>query len=127
MFVPSDLDKRFKYTDCEINPNLKPERRKKLDKILYDNQSVFAKSKLDMGKFPDFTVSLEIDAEIPAEKQRFMSDEKLAYCERTFDEFEKLGLVQECHSPKNCFKFDFGPQIRGFEGSYKSIHLSGPS
>jgi hypothetical protein len=45
-------------------------------------------------------VSLEIDAEIPAEKQRFMSKEKLAYCERTFDEFEKLRLVQECHSPK---------------------------
>jgi hypothetical protein len=92
LFDPSDLDKRFKNTDCEINPNLKPELRKRLDKILYDNQTVFAKSKLDVGKFPDFTVSLEIDAE----KQRFMSEEKLAYCERTFDEFEKLGLVQEC-------------------------------
>ncbi len=100
LFDPSDLDKRFKYTDCEINPNVKPELRKRLDKILHDNQTVSAKSKLDVGKFPDFTVSLEIEAEIPAEKQRFMSDEKLAYCERTFDEFEKLGLVQECHSPK---------------------------
>jgi hypothetical protein len=73
LFDPADLDKRFKYTDCEINPNLKPELRKRLDKILYDNQTVFAKSKLDVGKFPDFTVSLEIETEIPAEKQRFMS------------------------------------------------------
>ena len=51
--------------------------------------SQYAKSKLDMGKFPICTVSLEIDAKIPAAKQRFMSKEKLAYCERTFDEFEK--------------------------------------
>jgi hypothetical protein len=127
MFDPSDLDKRFKYTDCEINPNLKPEIRKRLDKILHDNQTVFAKSKLDVGKFPDFTVSLEIDEEIPAEKQRFMSEEKLAYCEKTFDEFEKLGLVQECHSPKTVSNLLLVPKYVGFEGSYKSICLSGPS
>jgi hypothetical protein len=46
---------------------------------------------LDVGKFKGFTVQLDIDANIPAEKQRFMSDEKLAYCKKTFKEFEHLG------------------------------------
>ncbi len=69
------------------------------DQILFANQSVFAKSKLDVGKFTEFEVSLLIDAVIPAEKQRFMSEDKLTYCKKTFKEFEKLGLVEECHSP----------------------------
>jgi hypothetical protein len=38
-------------------------------------------------------VQLEIDQEIQPEKQRVLSDEKLAYCDKTFAEFEKLGLV----------------------------------
>jgi hypothetical protein len=125
LFDPSDLDKKFKYTDCEINPNLKPELREKLDKIIFDNQTVFAKTKLDVGKFPDFTVSLDIDAEIPAEKQRFMSEEKLAYCERTFDEFEKLGLVQECHSPKTVSNLLLVPKYEGLRGPDKSICVFG--
>ncbi len=29
LFDPSDLDKKFKYTNCEINPNLDPELRKR--------------------------------------------------------------------------------------------------
>jgi hypothetical protein len=29
LFDPSDLDKKFKYTDCEINPNLDSELKKK--------------------------------------------------------------------------------------------------
>jgi hypothetical protein len=125
LFDPSDLDKRFKYTGCEINPSLKPELRKRLDKILYDNQTVFAKSKLDVGKFTDFTVSLEIEAEIPAEKQRFMSEEKLAYCERTFDEFEKLGLVQECHSPKTVSNLLLVPKYEGLRDLTKaSVYLA---
>ncbi len=125
LFDPSDLDKRFKYTDCEIIPNLKPELRKRLDRILYENQTVFAKSKLDVGKFPDFTVFLEIDAEIPAEKQRFMSYEKLAYCERTFDEFEKLGLVQECHSPKTVSNLLLVPKYEGLRDLTKaSVYLA---
>lgn len=125
LFDPSDLDKKFKYTDCEINPNLKPELRKKLDEILFENQTVFAKTKLDVGKFPDFTVSLEIDAEIPAEKQRFMSEEKLAYCERTFDEFEKLGLVQECHSPKTVSNLLLVPKYEGLRDLTKaSVYLA---
>ncbi len=94
------MDKTFKYTDCEVNPNLSPKIREGLDQILFDNQSVFAKSKLDVGKFTEFEVSLLIDAVIPAEKQRFMSEDKLTYCKKTFKEFEKLGLVEECHSPE---------------------------
>jgi hypothetical protein len=43
-------------------------------------------------------VQLEIDQEIQPEKQRVLSDEKLAYCDKTFEEFEKLGLVQECQA-----------------------------
>ncbi len=120
LFDPSDLDKKFKYTDCEINPNLKPTIRRKLDKILFDNQTVFAKTKLDVGKFPEFTVSLEIDADIPAEKQRFMSEEKFAYCERTFDEFERLGLVQECHSPKTVSNLLLVPKYEGLRDLTKA-------
>ncbi len=88
-----------------------------------DNQTVFAKSKLDVGKFPDFTVSLEIEAEIPAEKQRFMSEEKLAYCERTFDEFEKLGLVQECHSPKTVANLLLVPKYEGLRDLWRHRSL----
>jgi hypothetical protein len=50
--------------------------------------SQYAKSKLDMGKFPICTVSLEIDAKMPAAKQRFMSEEKLAYCEELLMSFK---------------------------------------
>jgi len=102
LFDPSDLDKRYSYKDCEINPNLSPEIKEKLEKILADHQDVFAKSKLDVGEFKEFEVKLEINAEIPAEKQRFMSEEKLAYCNKTFQEFEKLNLVEEVHSPNHC-------------------------
>ena len=90
-----------------------------------ENKSVFATSKLDVGKFPDFTVSLDIDADIPAEKQRFMSEEKLAYCERTLDEFEKLGLVQECHSPKTVSNLLLVPKYEGLRDLTKaSVYLA---
>ena len=125
LFDSSDLDKQFHYTDCEINPNLDPNLRKKLDQILFDNQTVFAKTKLDVGKFPDFTVSLDIDADIPAEKQRFMSEEKLAYCERTFEEFQRLGLVQECHSPKTVSNLLLVPKYEGLRDLTKaSVYLA---
>ena len=125
MLDPSDLDKKFKYTDCEINPNLSPLIREKLDQILFDNQSVFAKSKLDVGKFTEFQVSLEIDAEIPAEKQRFMSEEKLAYCKTTFKEFEKLGLVEECHSPETISNLLLVPKYEGLRDLTKaSVYLA---
>jgi len=122
---PSDLDKKFHYTDCEINPNLSPKIREKLDQILFDNQTVFAKSKLDVGEFKEFEVSLIIDAEIPAEKQRFMSDEKLTYCKRTFKEFEQLGLVEQCHSPKTISNLLLVPKYEGLRDLTKaSVYLA---
>ena len=122
---PSDLNKVFKYTDCEINPNLNPKIRDRLDQILFDNQSVFAKSKLDVGKFTEFEVSLLINAEIPAEKQRFMSDEKLTYCKTTFKEFEKMGLVEECHSPKTVSNLLLVPKYEGLRDLTKaSVYLA---
>jgi len=122
---PSDLDKTFKYTDCEINPNLSPKIREGLDQILFENQSVFAKSKLDVGKFTEFEVSLLIDAVIPAEKQRFMSEEKLTYCKKTFKEFEKLGLVEECHSPETISNLLLVPKYEGLRDLTKaSVYLA---
>ena len=122
---PSDLDKIFKYTDCEINPNLSPKIREGLDQILFDNQSVFATSKLDVGKFTDFEVSLIIDTQIPAEKQRFMSEEKLAYCKKTFKEFEKLGLVEETHSPETVSNLLLVPKYEGLRDLTKaSVYLA---
>jgi len=122
---PSDLDKTFKYTDCEVNPNLSPKIREGLDQILFDNQSVFAKSKLDVGKFTEFEVSLLIDAVIPAEKQRFMSEEKLTYCKKTFKEFEKLGLVEECHSPETISNLLLVPKYEGLRDLTKaSVYLA---
>ncbi len=122
---PSDLNKTFKYTDCEINPNLNPKIREKLDQILSENQTVFAKSKLDVGKFTGFQVSLLIDAEIPVEKQRFMSEEKLSYCKTTFKEFEKMGLVEECHSPKTISNLLLVPKYEGLRDLTKaSVYLA---
>ena len=122
---PSDLNKRFKYTDCEINPNLDPCTREKLDQILFDNQSVFATSKLDVGRFTEFQVSVLVNAEIPAEKQRFMSDEKLTYCKTTFKEFEKMGLVEECHSPKTVSNLLLVPKYEGLRDLTKaSVYLA---
>ena len=40
---PSDLDKTFSHKDCEINPKLLKNLRSKLDKIISENQTVFAK------------------------------------------------------------------------------------
>ena len=122
---PSDLDKKFSYLDCEINPQLSPDVRKRLDKIILDNQSVFAKTKLDVGKFRGFTVQLDIDEDIPAEKQRFMAEEKMVYCQRTFEEFEKLGLVQECHSPKTISNLLLVPKYEGLRDLTKaSVYLA---
>jgi hypothetical protein len=51
LFEPTGLDKKFSYKDCEINASLDPVVRKRLVKILEENKSAFAVSKLDVGKF----------------------------------------------------------------------------
>ncbi len=125
LFDPSDLDQRYSFRDCEVNPNLDPDIRKRLDTILSENQEVFAKSKLDVGEFTEFEVKLEIDAEIPAEKQRFMSEEKLTYCKRTFHEFERLNLVEEVHSPKTISNLLLVPKYEGLRDLTKaSVYLA---
>jgi hypothetical protein len=68
---PHDLDKTFSHLVCEINPDLSPDLRAKLDEISLENRSVSTKTKLDMGKFKGFTVKLDTDANLLIEKQRF--------------------------------------------------------
>ena len=75
----TNLDKTFSWKDCEINPDLNPEIKRQLQEILRDNNNTFARTKLDVGKFPHFTVQLEIDEDIPPEKFRPMSEEKLNF------------------------------------------------
>jgi hypothetical protein len=65
-------------------------------------------------------VQLEIDQEIQPEKQRVLSDEKLAYCDKTFAEFEKLGLVQECHTPNTASNLHLVPKYDGLRDLTKA-------
>jgi Reverse transcriptase (RNA-dependent DNA polymerase) len=125
LFDPSDLDQRYSYRDCDVNPNLDPDIRQRLETILSEHQDVFAKSKLDVGKFSDFEIKLEIHAEITAEKQRFMSEEKLAYCKKTFQEFEGLNLVEEVQSPKTISNLLLVPKYKGLRDLTKaSVYLA---
>jgi hypothetical protein len=82
-------------------------------RLLEEQQAVFATSKLDVGKFKAFAVQLDIQGEISQEKQRQLSEEKLLFCEKTFNEFEKLGLVQECHMPKTVSNLHLVPKYEG--------------
>jgi Reverse transcriptase (RNA-dependent DNA polymerase) len=113
LFDPTALDKKFSYKDCEINPNLAPTSASQLKALLKECKAAFATSKLDGGKFKEFTVQLEIDQEIQPKKQRVLSDEKLAYCDKTFAEFEKLGLVKECHTPNTVSNLHLVPKYDG--------------
>ncbi len=42
------LSETFSHKDCEINPSLDKETREKLCKIIEDNKSTFATSKLSV-------------------------------------------------------------------------------
>jgi RNase H-like domain found in reverse transcriptase/Reverse transcriptase (RNA-dependent DNA polymerase)/Integrase zinc binding domain len=117
---PTQLDKKFSYKDCEINPKLDAKIKAKLEKLLKDNKIAFATSKLDVGKFKEFSVQLEIDQEIAPEKQRQLSDEKLIFCDKTFQEFEKLGLVQECHTPRTVSNLHLVPKYDGLRDLTKA-------
>jgi hypothetical protein len=115
LFDPTAPDKKFSYKDCEISPNLDPKIALELKALLKENKAAFAISKLDVGKFKEFTVQLEIDQEIQPEKQQVLSDEKLAYCDKTFEEFKKLGLVQECHTPDTVSNLHLVPKYDGLK------------
>ncbi|WP_353203095.1 reverse transcriptase family protein, partial [Polynucleobacter sp.] len=116
----TNLDKQFTWKDCEINDKLDKSTAKKLRQILQEHESVFAKNKLDVGKFPHFTVQLEITDKIPAEHQRFMSEEKAAFCDKTFETFEEMGLVEECHTPKTISNLHLVPKYEGLRDLTKA-------
>jgi hypothetical protein len=51
---------------------------------IFDNQTSFAQTKLDIGQFSKFIMSLDIDADIPAEKQRPMFRRKTSLLYENF-------------------------------------------
>ena len=117
---PTTLDKKFTHKDCEINPKIPHHIKTQLEKIIQDNKNTFATSKLDVGMFPKFMVKLEIDSHITPEKKRFMSEEKIAYCEKTFAEFTKLNLIQECHTPHTVSNLLLVPKYEGLRDLTKA-------
>ena len=116
----SNLDKVYTWEDCEIDPDLDPEIKRQLHEILKENSSTFARTKLDVGKFPHFTVQLEITDDIPRDQFRPMSEEKLAYCDKTFTTFEEMGLVEECHTPKTISNLHLVPKYEGLRDLTKA-------
>ncbi len=117
---PTTLDKTFTIQDCEINPHIPPNIRTQLDTILSHHKNTFATSKLDVGMFKQFMVKLDITTTIPPEKKRFLSDEKITYCEKTFAEFTKLNLIQECHTPKTVSNLLLVPKYEGLRDLTKA-------
>ncbi len=65
-------------------------------------------------------VKLDITTTIPPEKKRFLSDEKITYCEKTFAEFTKLNLIQECHTPKTVSNLLLVPKYEGLRDLTKA-------
>ena len=117
---PTKLSEKFSHLDCEINPTLDEGIKKKLSQIIDDNKETFATSKLDVGQYKKFLVKLEIDESIPAEKKRFMSEEKADFCDKTFAQFEKLGIVEECHTPKTVSNLLLVPKYEGIKDATKA-------
>jgi hypothetical protein len=120
------LNETFSHKDCEINPSLDKATRDKLCKIIEDNKSTFATTKLDVGQYKKFLVKLDIEDHIPAEKKRFMSEEKADFCDKTFEKFEELGIIEECHTPKTVSNLHLVPKYEGVKDATKaSTYLAG--
>ncbi len=120
------LNKTFSHKDCEINPSLDKDTREKLCKIIEDNKATFATTKLDVGQYKKFLVKLDIEDHIPPEKKRFMSEEKADFCDKTFEKFEKLGIIEECHTPKTVSNLHLVPKYEGVKDATKaSTYLAG--
>jgi hypothetical protein len=66
LIEPSDLGKSFSNPDSEMNCNLSPDLRPKLDEIILENRLVLAKP--DVGKFKGFTMKVDIDENVPPEQ-----------------------------------------------------------
>ncbi len=120
------LNETFSHKDCEINPSLDKETREKLCKIIEDNKATFATTKLDVGQYKKFLVKLDIEDHIPAEKKRFMSEEKADFCDKTFEKFKELGIIEECHTPKTVSNLHLVPKYEGVKDATKaSVYLAG--
>jgi len=117
---PTNLDKKRSYKDCTVDPDLPERISVPLWELLKTNKSVFATSKLDVGKFKGFMVQIEIDKPIQAEKQRYMSPEKLDFCKKTFETFERLDLIRECHNPKTISNLLLVPKYEGLRDLTKA-------
>jgi hypothetical protein len=49
-----------------------------------------------------------------------MSEEKADFCDKTFDQFEKLGLIEECHTPKTVSNLLLVPMYEGVKDATKA-------
>jgi len=117
---PTNLDKKFSYKDCTVGESIPQSVQKSMWEILKKHKSVFATSKLDVGTFKGFVVQIEIDKELPHEQQRYMSPEKVAYCKKTFQTFEKLDLIRECNNPKTISNLHLVPKYEGLRDLTKA-------
>ena len=117
---PTNLDKKRSYKDCTVDAELPEKISSSLWDLLRTHKTVFATSKLDVGKFKAFLVQIEIDKPIPPEKQRYMSPEKLEFCRKTFETFEKLDLIRECHDPKTISNLLLVPKYEGLRDLTKA-------
>jgi hypothetical protein len=116
---PTNLDKKFSYKDCKIG-NVPKSVKDKMWKVLKDLKDVFAKSKLDVGEFKKFKVHLEVEGKLVPENQRYMSPEKLNFCKKTFETFEKLNLIQRCEYPKTISNLHLVPKYEGLRDLTKA-------
>ncbi len=121
---PTKLTRKFSYKDCTVNIEIPEMYVKKLWTMLKEHKTIFATSKLDVGQFKPFLVQIEIDKPIPAEKQRYLSPEKVEFCQKTFETFEKLGLIQECHNPKTVGNLLLVPKYEGLRDLTKASTYS---
>jgi len=55
-----------------------------------------------------------------------MVEEKADFCDKTFEKFEKLGIIEECHTPKTVSNLHLVPKYEGVKDSTKaSTYLAG--
>ena len=117
---PTNLDKKFSYKDCEVNTDLPAEYQTQLWEVLKKHKKVFATSKLDVGTFKGFLVQIEIEKNLAPEPQRYLSPEKIDYCKKTFQTFEKLDLIRECNNPKTISNLHLVPKYEGLRDLTKA-------
>jgi len=86
IYDPTMLTKKYSYKDCTLG-TIPKEVKSELWKMLKCHKDAFATSKLDVGKFKGLAIQLQIEEDIPIEKQRYMSPEKIEFCRKNFQVF----------------------------------------